>query len=333
MIDPILSQYVQEFLDSVTSQTKDIYKSILQNTLIPYIIKTHSEVDTIDNLFGNEFTRIDIINAGVEYVDTTRKVRGVKAVERYLSAIGEFYRSQIEKRYPINPLQKISNNFQSLKDEIIYKSSKELHDEKSYHEITDDEYIFIVSYLQNDLKKSYKNNLISIMIKLILLYGFKIGTISLLRFDNYSCEERVIILTANESNKMRLEIPYGIAKQLNDYIINNKHEGGLLFHKEKVETPIESGYFAQVFDALDDAIEDPNHIHFTLSGLSKYAVIRMFLKGMNPITIGSITGMQLVDLLYCQKRAEEILSQNELNSMHINSIMRSVAAYEDFTKL
>jgi len=67
----------------------------------------------------------------------------------------------------------------------------------------------------------------------------------------------------------------------------------------------------------------------TLDGLTRYAVINMFLEGMNPIVIRQITGMKDINLNYCQREAWKT-SKNKIQlNRYVNSKIRGVYIYDD----
>lgn len=65
----------------------------------------------------------------------------------------------------------------------------------------------------------------------------------------------------------------------------------------------------------------------TLDSLARYAVINMFLEGMNPIVIRQITGMRDINLNYCQREAWK---QNKVQlNRYVNSKIRGTYIYDD----
>ncbi|CQR54400.1 site-specific integrase [Paenibacillus riograndensis] len=321
---------LEQFENLLNNKLKSNYMPILKNTFLPCLVSAHSEISNIDELFMHEITRANIVQAGIQYVDTTKKVKSVAAVKKYLTAVAEFHKRVIIKKYPNTPLNSI-NEFQGLFEEIVEKSQKNLMPKISHDQIKDKEAKFILEYLSSLSKNSYKEQVICIVFELMLLYGFKIGTIASLKKDDFSQERRTLMISLPSLHSpIKLELPYKLSKQISDLEANYMNESELLFLADD-NKKLDSSYF---FEFLKNLEKDTTKTlgtqctHLTLSGLSKYAVTNMFIKGMNPITISNISGMKDVDLKNCQQAANRVLNSDNFGNSYINSNFRGMEFYE-----
>ena len=102
-------------------------------------------------------------------------------------------------------------------------------------------------------------------------------------------------------NIIDLELPYTVYVYV-DKIYNRKVHDVYLFDTA-VNQRLISGYFDDFLKKYNKRINVDAKI--TLDGLVKYAVINMFLVGMNPIVIEQISRMKDINLSYCQGQAWE----------------------------
>jgi hypothetical protein len=320
-----LDKYADDFESLLHNPGKCInYMPIIRNVFLPYLVEVHGDIDTEEHLFVHEISRSDIILAGVRYVDTTGKVRGQRAIDKYLTVIGEFYKKVIDRIYPVNSLANIGE-LHSLAPVIDSQSEKMLAERKTHSHIDDAEFDIVVTSLKETRSDSYKDNVLSVSLKLILLYGFKIGVLSNLSKLDYSSEMRSLRVPHSDGDRSRLELPYALSKQIDWIISKCPIRSDILFPKENGE-PLSTDYFTPILDSFDSSMENKRNVHFTLTGMSKYAAIRMFIRGINPYEIAGITGMGPVDIAYCQKEAARIMN----NAVNINSYIRGIRTFDVF---
>ncbi len=190
----------------------------------------------------------------------------------------------------------------------------------------DDGYKNLVKYLEGLGDDSLRNRMAKAVIPLILLYGFKLGTIAEMKRSCFDEERRTIEIQV-EKEEIRLELPYQIYKNVQK-IYDEKIDDTLLFAMAKDQRLIS--------DHFDTVIKNFNKMQgngrkITLDGLAKYAVINMFFIGMDPIVIRQVTGMKDVVLKYCQQEAWK--RRKHVLKSYVNSQFRSIDAYDDFNDL
>lgn len=266
-----------------------------------------------------------IIDAGVFYVDNTKKVTNIAAVQKYLSAVGELCRRIIFKKYP-NSILKSIVDFQQLCDEMADRATKELQGKTVHAHLSDVDYEKLNQYLNNLDDSQYKQQIIIAVFRMTLLYGFKIGIIAAIKRNDFD-ELRNILKIHSEDRKdsFSIELPFLLSKQIEKIKKCDQFESEYLFLSENGQT-LSSDYFDNALRNISKEIHAAKKI--TTTGLSKFAVVNMFLEGMNPITISQITGMKDVQLKYCQRVAYE-KTKGDTNR-YINSKLRNIPTYDDF---
>lgn len=322
---------VNEFENLLSKSQRDNYLPIIRNTFIPYILKKHKNIKDITKLFLNEITPDDIINAGIAYVDNTERVTGENAVNKFLSSVSEFYNRVIFVKYPTSLFVRFKDDFQQFRIEIIESSNKELKKSEAYEHLSKGDYDTLIEYLNNYEKSSYKELTNNVMYKLILLYGFKIGIITDLNKEDYSCDRNTLRIFTDMKEPILLELPYTLSKEITLIVDRSPCISEKLFLTEDGNL-INSTYADDELKKIYIAMKKKLHTtkKFTTTSLSKYAVIEMFIKGINPYIIGQISGMKDVNLKYCQTIANGKLYENYNSNRYINSKMRAIATYDDF---
>lgn len=327
-MDEKLNQLINEFSMQLSKPLKEGYLPILRKFAV-FILEKHKDLTSIEKLFQNEVTPNDIINAGVYYVDNTAKVTGEKAVDKYLTAISEFYNKIVFIKFPICSLSRFRDNFKEFKDDILVRSKKELKESKSHKHLTKADYQIVVEYLKSHDRDTYKELINKIIIKLILLYGFKIGIISELKKSDFSKEYKTIKIKNDNNKPIILELPYSISNEIENIIVQNPNNSDYLFLTEDGQS-ITSSYADDELKSISNNIKLKDSKKYTTTSFSKYAVIEMFVKGMNPIIISQISGMGDVNLKYCQNEANKRLNDVLNINRYVNSKIRDIATYDDF---
>ncbi|MCI8992180.1 MAG: hypothetical protein HFG80_05550 [Eubacterium sp.] len=317
---------IGKFSNGLSTGRYNNYVKVLQNSLIPYLEHycTKEEI-TVEELFKKMISATHIIDAGIEYINRP-KVTGEAAVDKYLTAANEFFKAVIFPEWPSCPLS-VVGNFQEYRDNILNnKASKSLKSYEPRQHLDDNGYKKLIVYLKNLGDNTLRNRMAKAVIPLILLYGFKLGTIAEMKRTCFDEEKRMIKILV-EKEEIGLELPYQIYKNVKK-IYDENIDSKLLFAVAENQRLIS--------DHFDTIIKNFNKMQgggrkITLDGLAKYAVINMFSIGMDPIVIRQVTGMKDVVLKYCQQEAWK-KRKREIRG-YVNSKFRSINAYDDFNDL
>lgn len=301
------------------------YVKVLQNSLIPHLECCCTEEGiTVDELFKKMISASHIIDAGIAYINRP-KVTGEAAVDKYLTATNEFFKAVIFPKWPSCPLSAVGN-FKEYRKNILLKKDKSLKSYEPRQHLDDDGYETLRKYLEDLGNDSLRNRMAKAVIPLILLYGFKLGTIAEMKRDCFDETRRTIEIQVEEE-KIRLELPYQIYVNVKA-IFDEKIDGTLFFAVAK-DQRVNSDFFDTIIKNFNNMQEKGKKI--TLDGLAKYALINMFYIGMDPIVIRQVTGMKDVVLNYCQREAWK-KRQEELRT-YVNSQFRSLKVYDHFNDL
>lgn len=319
---------LDEYKNKITKGTSDSFMPIL-NSLKHTILERHKDAPNIDEIFNHRIIALDIIDAGIKYIDNTTKVISESSITKYLNSITDFYKKIIQVKYPNSSLNSVLN-FQDLYSDIRQNVKKDLLPTESYPHIGKDEYKFVNSHISVLSSMTGKNFSISVIYRLMLLFGFKLEIVENLKAKNYDSEKRTLCLESKFSNKeLSLELPYNLSRDMS--IQKSKDVGSPYLFVNDGGNKIDSDYFAD--DLKDLKAEAAKYgfkkACFTLSGFSKFGVINMLVEGLNPLTVKDVSGISDTNLKYCEKQAIFLLERENLNH-HINAHIRGIRTFDDF---
>lgn len=242
-----------------------------------------------------------------------------------MTATSEFFKAVIFPKWQRCPLSTV-NNFKIYYWDILTRIEKKLKKRTSRKHLDDESVNNLLECLYELDDISSKNIMLKAVIPLILLYGFKIGTIAQIKREDFDNDMRIIKIQL-EDNIVNLELPYNVFKYVG-MIYSKEIDDVYLFDTVKNQR-LNSEYFDDFFKRYHKRINADEKI--TLDGLAKYAVINMFLVGMNPIIIEQISGMKDINLSYCQRQAWE-KNRVQLNG-YVNSKIRGIGIFDSLGKI
>ena len=320
-----LENLLEEFQQGLTKSKYDSYMPILRNSFFPYLEKERKEKieDSVGYFFRSVVSSDDIIGGGIYYIDNTPKVTNESAIDKYLTATSEFFKAVIFPKWPTCQLSTV-DNFKGYYKDILKTKNKPLKKHETRAHLDEDSAKKLLECLFGLEDSSFKNIMLKATIPLILLYGFKIGTIADIKREDYDCSTRIIKLQL-ENDVVNLELPYNVYVYVNK-IFEKKVNDVYLFNITE-EQKLISDYFDDFLVKCNKKMNTETKI--TLDGLARYAVINMFLEGMNPIVIRQITGMRDINLNYCQREAWKV-SKNKIQlNRYVNTKIRGIPVYDD----
>lgn len=333
-----LNDLISKFGVNLTKSEYNQYIPKLRDYLVAYITENKSGA-TIENILRHDFTRTDVIKSTVHYVDKNYNVRSKSAVDDYLIALNRFFEETIYKDFPNHNLITL-RPFTSLSHEVddaLLELGVKLNDRIKFPSISEDQYRFILEYLNNETDKSFKTKQIHIIIKLFLLYGFSFDRIIKLRKSNYYIEERVLEIEYQESPKrtLLLEVPAKLHNEIMDYLHliesrNIRNESLFVNTKGKsIKHDFPTDYFLKIREAylVNNEHERESTNPFTPTGLAKFAIIRLILEGVNQSVITDLTGFQSDVFSDCQDKVNEIMELNR--NRYINHKIRGIITYDE----
>lgn len=332
-------QLIEHFGEGLSQYEYNQYIPKLRDYFIDYLIENKSHAQDIPNLFKFEFTRSDIVLSTEYYVTKNESVRSKSAIDDFLIALNRFFDEVINIKYPnqnLITIRPFTNLSKDIEKTLLEKGIK-LEARQGYPPIKEDQYKFIIEYLKKDRNISIKNEQVHIIIKLLLLYGFSFDRIMNLRAGAYCSERRVLEVTYRENpfRGLVLELPYSLNKEIENYTrkLNDKNNAeNYLFctkNGNKIKHDFPNEYLSKIkheFFSGND-IEKNLRNPFTPTGLAKFAVINMIIKGINQSVILDLTGFKDDMYLACQKEVNEIkvLHRNR----YINHMIRDISTYDE----
>lgn len=284
---------------------------------------------------------MDVIKATVYYVENNENVESISAIDDFLIALNRLFDELLFEKFPnpslmkYKPFSQLSNEVQKilLKKDIILKPRE------ANPAINQKEFEYIIDYLDKaNVKKAKlkKFKTSSIIIKLMLLYGFSDDVVIELKVGDYDFERRTLNIKYEHNGPKHIytELPYRLSKEIEEYLQtrDTKKTDSLLISGGKNKNKIKSGYVKTVLDEIKLSYESAEKLknsgknQFTATGLQKYAIIQMILSGMNQSIIMDFTGQR--DIIYndCQSYVN---SKKEINrNLYINHMIRGINTYE-----
>lgn len=333
--DEVFQLIVNDFGSRLSRYEYNQYVIKLRDYLLVYIEKNKMHCKDIEQLFRYEFTRSDIINSTIYYVENNANVKYKSAIDDFLIALNRLFEEIINKRYINNPSMGI--HFNSLSDsiekEIEKRGVKELKERESFPAIRDKEYDLLVEYLKNMQCDKITTYQYKIIVSLLLLYGFSFDRIININYKDYSAERGILTIYYDENKSyINLELPYNLKILMNEFIGVRKTfntDCNALFITTNCNK-ISHGYLSEFLKKIKSAqnIEySGSRNSFTPTGLAKYAVINMILEGMNQSIILDLTGFKLDHYLDCQNEVNNLKNLN-LNR-YVNRMIRGIRTFDD----
>lgn len=332
-------QFVDQFGSGLSEYEYNQYMPKLRDYFVEYLVENKSHAMNMENLFKFEFTRRDIILSAEYYVIRNDSVKSKSAIDDFLIAINRFFEEVVNKKYPNQNLITI-RPFTNLNKEVekdLLEKGIELEERQANPPINEDQYKYIIKYLKSDKERTFKTKQVHIILKLLLLYGFSFDRIMNMKKENYCSETRTLVIIYNHKplRSLRLELPYSLHKEIEDYfedLNKNKNENDYLFvtrpgnqikhdFPNEYLTHIKNEYFSG--KELEKDLKNP----FTPTGLAKYAVIKMILDGVNQSVILDLTGFKNEMYFACQEEVNEMKVLNR--NRYINHMIRGIPTFDE----
>lgn len=333
-----MEKIILEFSDQIKEKFADYVA--LYSFFIKYMKDTYSDYEySLEEFLNHDFSRRDIIASCVQYVEKSPKVKGVAAIDKYLNAMTKLYEGCfVENGFDNRNLFSILP-FGSLKAEVREQlKDTDLKEKESIGPISSENVDEILNYLDSKRTKSdisFRKN--SILIKLLLLYGFKLERLKYMLVEDVELEKHILNVRSSIYGDIfvKLELPYGVVNELKEYIDLLKQDKDFtpkqyLFFKKNKKI-IDSAMINTTIDAIKK--ETNNSLcRITITGIAKFAIINMIKEGINKANIKLITGMQDIVVDDCEKRflEQQFTEGNDaiILNREINKKIRGIEIYD-----
>ncbi|WP_276322061.1 tyrosine-type recombinase/integrase [Paenibacillus thalictri] len=191
----------------------------------------------------------------------------------------------------------------------------------------------MVRLLAERSKDTFVSVQVKLIVKLLLLYGFKFNRIIELSLDAFDPEKRTLEISfKNGHNKqVFLELPYSLYKDMKTHydIRTSYKSGNSNLFITRAGSLITNAFISDFLNKArtsyfsgskqDEYLKNP----FTPTGLAKYAITNMILQGMDQSTIVHITGVENDIYQDCKDQ----ISYEDYNRM-INHNFRGIKTFD-----
>lgn len=329
---------LRNFGTKLTEAQSNQYIPKLRDYFIPYVLENKQDVTNIESLFKHELTRNDIIKSVKFYITRNENVRSKGAIDDFLISLNQLFEVEINEKYfnqnliNLRPFMQLNSE---IENELVNEGIK-LKEKEPFPAISDNQFKHLIEIYKNDIVNKMTGLQCRIIVKMLLLYGFKLERIFALKVSDFIVEKRLLKVTYRENpyRFINLELPFSLFSDMTEHSKLRKDIGGCdsLF----VTTTGKEISHAYLKDYLNNAKqdyyvdnphEDTGEINpFTPTGLAKYAVIRMILNGMNQSIIMDLTGFENDVFEYCQEHVNNIKAISK--DRYINSKIRSIDTFD-----
>lgn len=335
-----LLNLLDDFRKKLTDYQYNQYIPKLRDYLFTYIESTFQE-SSITEIFQNEFTKKNIIDSAIYYIDINTNVQRISAIDDYLIALNSFFEKTIFEKYHNTNLMSLKPFIRLNKDvkEKIKEKNITLLEKETFPAINDFQSEYIFHYLNNCYSyRSLSSYQTPIILKLMLLYGFSHDILSNLKLNNYNSNKNTLLINniTDVRKNITLELPFNLKEDFIQYFNFRKLQTSInsefLFVTEK-NTKIKNGFLSDTLDKIrkkftyDNAdIDDNTRNPFTPTGLQKYAIIKLILSDFNQSILSDLTGQKQDILIDCQLSVNEkkVIKLNR----YINHMIRGIDTYD-----
>lgn len=283
-----MNESLKQTLDDYFISIKEVrpnyracYKSFLDYCNI------YSDI-SLKEMFEKHISLREIKHACKAYFENSKKATSIEAVQRYLTAIDQFYKY----------IEKDGIECKALKNgcrrkEVVHDICMSLNDELKqniYLPFDNREEIRIVEEEIGLLNKNKFYQLgQSIIYRLLVSYGFKEKIIINMKIDDLDVSEGTLLLRSDEGYNIRLKLKEDIFNSLLSYCTQNQHSDRVyLFTKSNGAqlTP------DSIFGTLKRRIEKRNISNFTPTTVALQGVANLIEKGLTLREIKILTGFE-----------------------------------------
>ena len=334
-----LTEVINSFGSKLTEWQYNNYIPKLRDYFIEYVMKNFKEVKNVETLFKHELTRSHLIKSTEFYIIKNENVKSKSAIDDFLIALNQLFEVEINNKYYNQNLENM-RPFTKLYSEIeqnLISDGILLKEKEPYPAINRDQFMFIIEQIDY-IGEKFSEIQKKIIIKLLLLYGFKPERIIDFDLDDFKINERILNVKYNENpdRYIKLELSNSI---YDDLVKHSKLRANIkgdnnLFVTTK-GNKIAHSYLKHYLDNIRnkyfekypyEKAEDEENNQFTFTGLAKYSVVNMILNGMNQSIIMDLTGFEDDVFGYCQEQVNSLKAISK--DRYINSNIRGIETYD-----
>lgn len=217
---------LQEIMDQYALEIKSGFPDYgsIYTYFVEYINeKAYLDDVTLDDFLRFEFSKMDIVKSCAYYF-LNSNANKKSAINKYLSSMTKFYKEYMvingydnQNLYTIFPFAQLKHDVKN------YIKEKELLDKEVVPPITDEDFELIIKYFNDKKNKSLKVRQLSIIFKLILLYGLKLERVVAMKKVNFQKDDfdnkyyQLLSLDIADKRDIILELPYTLSLEIKRY--------------------------------------------------------------------------------------------------------------------
>lgn len=145
-----LLNLVEEFAQNLSPYEYKQYIFKLRDYFVPYIEKSKDGL-SVERIFKDEFTRMDIINSAIFYVKENQNIESLSAIDDFLIAENRIFEELLFEKY-LNPTLLKCKPFTQLSEEVHQKLLKygiKLKPREVYPAINQEQFDYIIDFLKH----------------------------------------------------------------------------------------------------------------------------------------------------------------------------------------
>ena len=281
--------------ESLRQALNDYYRTIKEvrpnyracyNSFLDYCDK-YSDF-SLKEMFEKHITVIEIQHACKAYVETSKKATSIEAVQRFLTAIDQFYKYIERRGIQCEPLKNGCRRKEVVHD-ICMSLNEEL--EQNIYLPFDNDYEIELVRGQIELlnKENFYHLGQSIIYRLLALYGFKEKKITNIKVSDLNITEGTLLIDCDEEYNMHIKLRKDILRDLERYCALHKYpDREYLFTKSNgVQLTPDS-----IFATLKERMKKLQVSNFTPTSIALQGVVNLIEKGLTLGEIKALTGFE-----------------------------------------
>ncbi len=338
-----LEKHINEFGATLTENERNQYIPKLRDYFVGYILENHKDIKNAKELFEREFTMRDVIGSTRYYVTNNVYVTSKSAIPDFLIALNRFHQEHLQDIYKnptLDSLRPFARFSSEIETEIENKDGIILSERQTAPPIDEEQFDVIVECLKSQSSDSEKSKKVSIIVKLLLIYGFKFKKIIDMKTSDYDMDKGTLKTAYQENKSLRyitLKLPLNLNDEFKQYINSREKDTELMF-LTTTDSKIKNSFLKDFFDECKKmfdfkkygVIKYPNK--FTPTGLAKYGIIKMISKEMNQTVIMQLTGMDMSIIKDCQN-IYNLNTQAFHKDIYVNDKILNIGTYNRFQEI
>ncbi|RXS75236.1 hypothetical protein [Blautia faecicola] len=266
------------------------------------------EYSGLKDLFNNVITEYDIVHSCMLYCQSSKKVKGVEAVNRYLSAIDLFYSEYISKLGGIccPALERGCRN-KHLITNICRNLNQELERE-IYVPIDEKELACLHTIIDQLNVNNFYQYGQKVICELLLNYGFKLNVIVGLVRTNVDLENGIMTIK-NRKGVYKIKLYDEILEHMNYYNYLQEYHNRTYFFTNTKGEKLDSNSVLQTVKSKFST-ESQNNITATTIALN--GIARLIAQGLTVSEIMRITGFEIQKIVDV---SEYLIEENDINKI------------------